>query len=300
MQIDIPSLRSEFYNLYFGRYLRPLRDILWLNMEKALPLQRFLPLRLVSSLLGVCDAPKPTFELQKLCNTTTPKNIVVEKPDVVLMQDTFTTYFRPTPFLAMMKILKHLGKTVAVLPVRQNGKALHVRGALKSFNKVATDNIAWLTPIHDVGVPIVCIDPAATLLWRDEYPNNSIEVLLPQEWLLKQDLSTVSLEGSWRLFPHCIEKATAAQSSDQWKQLFEMLGSDLEIIDASCCGMGGLFGHQKEHKKVSLDIWDIQWAPHEPNETDSITTGYSCFAQAKRIENISLRHPLEVISHSIR
>jgi FAD/FMN-containing dehydrogenase/Fe-S oxidoreductase len=300
VQIDIPKLRSEFYNLYFARYLRPLRDVVWLNMERSIPIQRFLPSRFIASVLGVCDAPKPTYKLKKQLRISTPKQVAVEKPDVVLLQDTFTTYFRPAPFLAMLKILKHLGKTVKVLPVRQNGKALHVRGFLKAFNKVANDNIAWLEPIQREGIPIVCIDPAATLLWRDEYPNNKIDVRLPQEWLLSQDLSSLSLGGTWRLFPHCIESATIRKSNTQWQAIFTSINSELTIVQTSCCGMGGLFGHQKEHKQVSVDIWDIHWAPHKPSNTDSLTTGYSCFAQSLRIENVLLRHPLEAIASTIR
>jgi FAD/FMN-containing dehydrogenase/Fe-S oxidoreductase len=300
VQIDIPKLRSKFYNLYFARYLRPLSDLVWLNMERTIPFQRVLPSRFIASLLGVCDAPKPTYKLKKQLHISTPQQIVNEKPDVVLLQDTFTTYFRQAPFLAMLKILNHLGVKVAVLPVRQNGKALHIRGSLKAFNKVASDNIAWLTPIQQESVPIVCIDPAATLLWRDEYPKNNIDVRLPQEWLLSQDLSSLSLGGNWRLFPHCIEQATVRESSVQWQTIFRSLSSELAIVQTACCGMGGLFGHQKENKQVSLDIWDIHWAPHKPNHSDSLTTGYSCYAQSKRIENVHIRHPLEVIASTIR
>ncbi len=300
MHIDIPSLRAEFYNLYFGRYLRPLRDFVWLNMERTLPLQRFLPSRLIASLLGICDAPKPTYDLQQHFKTTTPELVALEKPDIVLLQDSFTTYFRPAPFLAMLHILHHLGKRVSVLPLRPCGKPLHTRGALDAFKTVADTNISWITPVQDSGIPIIGIDPAATLLWRDEYPNNTIEVLLPQEWLLHQDVSSISINSSWRLFPHCIEKSTATQSNNQWKELFTMMNGELEIIETACCGMGGLFGHQKEHKQLSYDIWDIHWATHKPSESDSLTTGYSCHSQAKRIEHIKLRHPLEVIASTIR
>ncbi|HIB51129.1 MAG TPA: (Fe-S)-binding protein, partial [Phycisphaerales bacterium] len=116
------------------------------------------------------------------------------------------------------------------------------------------------------------------------------------EWLVNQDLSNITLSSKWRLFPHCIERSSAQQSNEQWKQIFASIGSELEIISTSCCGMGGLFGHQKEHKQVSLDIWDIHWGQHNPQSGNALTTGYSCYSQAKRIENISLLHPLEVIA----
>ena len=296
MQIDIPAMRSQFYAFYFTRYLRPMRDTVWLNMEKMLPLQKFMPSRLIARLVGICDPPKPNSKVKKQINTFTPEQIVESKPDVVLLQDSFTSYFRPAPFFAMVEIIKQLGLQVKVLPLRQCGKAQHVRGALTSFDSLANENIKWISPIADANIPIIGIDPAATLLWRDEYPENNIDVLLPQEWLVNQDLSNITLSSKWRLFPHCIERSSAQQSNEQWKQIFASIGSELEIISTSCCGMGGLFGHQKEHKQVSLDIWDIHWGQHNPQSGNALTTGYSCYSQAKRIENISLLHPLEVIA----
>jgi Fe-S oxidoreductase len=91
----------------------------------------------------------------------------------------------------------------------------------------------------------------------------------------------------------------AQQSSHQWQQVFKKMDGELQIVETACCGMGGLFGHQKELKQLSLDIWDIHWAKHEPKESDTLATGFSCRSQAKRIENIELRHPLEIISNSI-
>lgn len=298
MQIDISSMRSHFYEMYYGRYLRPMRDLAWLNMERFMPLQRILPRRIVASLLGISDPPKPSYKLKRQITTSTPQTISKEKPDVVLIQDSFTTHFRHDTFLAMLKIINCLGKRVAILPLKPCGKALHIRGALHAFNKLAKKNIQWLMPIHKCNIPIVGIDPAATLLWRDEYLNNqNVEVLLPQEWLITQDLSSIELDGQWRLFPHCIEQSTATQSSEQWKRVFELIGSKLEIIETSCCGMGGLFGHQRENKQRSLDIWELHWNQHFPNECDSLTTGFSCHSQAKRINDISLKHPLEVIAN---
>ncbi|MDP7005416.1 MAG: FAD-binding and (Fe-S)-binding domain-containing protein [Phycisphaerales bacterium] len=299
MKIDIPSLRSKFYDVYYGRYLRPLRDLVWLNMETAISYQKLLPAKLFASLVGVCDIPKPTNELTKLIKTSTPEQIVKENPDVVLMQDTFTTYFRPAPFLAMLKILRHLEIQVAILPIRPSGKPLHVRGALDTFNKTAKDNIDWIMPVSNLKIPIIGIDPATTLLWRDEYPNNNVDVLLPQEWLITQDLSCISLTENWRLFPHCIEKSTAIKSSEQWSKVFELIGSQLEIVKTSCCGMGGLFGHQKENRKLSFDVWNIHWAQNQPSELNTLATGFSCHSQAKRVEGIYLKHPLEAIANPI-
>jgi Fe-S oxidoreductase len=201
---------------------------------------------------------------------------------------------------SFLRIARTLGFQIAVLPVRPCGKALHVRGKLRAFHAVAHANVRWLEQLKDTNIPIIGIDPAATLLWRDEYPQilklDPVKVHLPQEWLIKQDLSPLQIQENWRLFPHCIEQALVKNSNALWQQIFDRIGSKLEIINTSCCGMGGLFGHEKEHKKQSIKIWNQSWSRHVPSTSDSLTTGYSCHSQASRIEQLSLRHPLEVIS----
>ena len=135
---------------------------------------------------------------------------------------------------------------------------------------------------------------------HEEYPQilnqEPLKVLLTQEWLFDQDLAKLHIRGSWRLFPHCIEHAVVKESETQWQNIFERVGADLQIVNTSCCGMGGLFGHEKEHKQQSIDIWQQSWARYEPNSSNSLTTGYSCYNQANRIENLSMRHPLEVLA----
>ena len=313
MHIDIPSMRSEFYKAYYSRYLRPISDIAWLNMERILPLLstklgRCFTSPMISNMFGIVDPPKiaPQTLAVRLkhrnLNTSDPSEIVQTSPSVVLLQDSFTSFYRPSIFMAMVGILEKLEVSFAVLPLKPCGKALHIRGSAKAFEKIARRNVAWLQPIHDAGIPIVGFDPAATLLWRDEYPcvlaseELSVQVLLPQEWLIEQDLSSLHASGSWRLFPHCVEQALARDSSDQWKQVFNSLGIELSIMNVSCCGMGGLFGHQKNYKDQSKMTWEMHWAPNEPNPDDSLITGFSCHSQAMRTQQISLLHPLEIIA----
>ena len=313
MHIDIPTMRSQFYNAYYGRYLRPISDIAWLNMERFLPLLstkvgRCFTSPRISTLFGISDPPKIARETlaaglkRRGIHTSDPSNISKPYPSVVLLQDSFTSFYRPSIFMAMIDILLSLPLDFAILPLRPCGKALHVRGSLGAFKKVARRNVDWLLPLQESGIPIIGIDPAATLLWRDEYPRMlgvdepPIRVMLPQEWLIDQDLSSIHAHGSWRLFPHCIEQSLAKESYGQWKHIFESIGIGLTIMKTSCCGMGGIFGHQGKFREQSMRTWDMHWAPLEPDQSNSMTTGFSCHSQAKRGSNISLLHPLEIIS----
>ena len=302
MHIDIPTLRSEFYALYFSRYFRPIRDHVWFNMESILPflaspLGKLLPTKLLGSLIGIVDAPKAN-RTHRL-HSCSPFEAIKNNASVAILQDSYTTYFRSNVLTSLYKILAHLGHNVAVLDCRPNGKAFHVRGNTNRFQSVAMNNTDWLDPLQGAHIPIVGIDPAATLLWRDEYKSATskiIQVLLPQEFLVEQDLSSIHCSGTWELLPHCIENSLAPQSKMQWKQIFKSIGASLELKQAACCGMGGMFGHQQEFKEQSIHIWNQNWAPHIHRDKKTLVTGFSCASQAKRIENVNLIHPLEVIS----
>jgi Fe-S oxidoreductase len=308
MQIDIPNMRAEFYDAYFGRYLRPIRDHIWFNMERLLPvlsspIGRLLPSGIVASLFGIVDPPKIAKKFRWSISPCTPHEAVQKKPCVVLLQDSFTAFFRPQVIEAFISLARHLKKDVALLHYKPSGKAFHIRGNLSAFKNIAQSNLDWLQPVMRANIPIVGIEPATTLLWRDEYAalseSENIQVMLPQEWLINQDLSTLNLHGKWKLFPHCIEKAQTPGSQIEWQTIFNTVGGELELIETACCGMGGLFGHEQEHKKQSLAIWHHHWVPHTPQQHNSLVTGYSCHSQAKRAENISLLHPLEILTNSI-
>jgi FAD/FMN-containing dehydrogenase/Fe-S oxidoreductase len=305
MEIDIPQMRSEFLSYYYSRYPRPIRDFIWSRMEgflkfKSTRVGNFLMHSSLSKAVGIVDVPKISSKIR--VHTSSVEEIKKGKLDVVLLQDSFTTYFRPQVMTSFIRIVSSLGLNLAVLPIRPCGKALHVRGKLRTFHAVAHANVCWLEQLQGTNIPIVGIDPAATLLWREEYPKvlslDPIKVLLPQEWLIGQDLSRLEILGNWKLFLHCNEQSLVKNSGTQWQQIFERAGSNLEIVKTACCGMGGIFGHEKEHKKKSISIWNQSWGKHNPTNETSLTTGYSCQVQASRIEHLSLRHPLEIIGKS--
>ncbi|MBC8523258.1 FAD-binding oxidoreductase [PVC group bacterium] len=305
MIIDIPKMRSVFLDYYYSRFPRPFRDFIWFRMEWLLAFRATLVGRIctpswLAPLFGIVDPPKVSKRLQ--IKTSSISKILTTHPKVIILQDSFTTCVRPELVVSLLSIVKKLGIDAAVLPLKPCGKALHVRGKRKAFHAVAQANVQWLKQLGDANVPIVGIDPAAALLWREEYPevlgsdDESIGVLLPQKWLVEQDLSPLHVNGSWRLFPHCIERVVETELEEKWQEIFERVGAHLEVVRTACCGMGGLFGHEREHKQQSIDIWHQSWGRHKPETSNSLATGYSCCSQARRVENITLRHPLEVLA----
>uniref|UniRef100_UPI00258563D7 (Fe-S)-binding protein n=1 Tax=Pseudomonas sp. TaxID=306 RepID=UPI00258563D7 len=187
-------------------------------------------------------------------------------------------------------------------PYRANGKPLQVQGFLGAFERTARRNAAQLASLAGFGVKLVGLDPAMTLVYRQEYPKvpgiaRMPEVLLPQEWLLQVLPKEQKVVGDkvYRLLGHCTEKTNAPASVSQWQQVFERLGLGLKPESTGCCGMSGTYGHEARNQATSRTIFDQSWAGKLAKDGEALATGYSCRSQVKRMADKQLRHPLEVV-----
>ncbi|MFI7868900.1 hypothetical protein ACIF8X_24580, partial [Ectopseudomonas khazarica] len=210
IKVNVPEFRSRFLELYHRRYLRPLRDYLIGSLEFSLPLLAHLPWlynapmgsRLVNTLLaerlGMVDSPTLSdFDFRATCRrfavqTATPKRLAeldesLRARSLILVQDAFTRYFETPVFAAFIELASRLGYRVLLAPYSANGKPLHVQGFLGAFARTARRNARRLQALANFGIPLVGLDPAMTLVYRQEYAKldglDCPPVLLPQEWL---------------------------------------------------------------------------------------------------------------------
>lgn len=229
---------------------------------------------------------------------------------VFVRPDAFTTYFDPGLLPAVAKLIRGLGLEPVVLGYRPLGKALHVHGFLEAFRDIAARERARLGRLTDLGRPIVGIDPSTSLLDRDEYrkvapdgPEPALQLL--QEWLHDVDLPTVRRAAErrrYRLLLHCTERTAEPRSADLWRDVFQRLGLELEVVDLGCCGMAGTYGHQLEHRGHSRQLYDMSWrraVEGVPPEC-LLTTGYSCRSQVQRESGFRPAHPIEVMAGLLR
>lgn len=151
-------------------------------------------------------------------------------------------------------------------PFLPNGKPLQVQGFLTAFKAAARRNAAQLKALAASGVALVGLDPAMTLVYRQEYCKvpglqNLPDVLLPQEWLLKALPAEQALViGTYRLLPHCTERTNVASSSSDWVQVVSRLGLTLQVQRVGCCGMSGTYGHEARNVATSRIIFEQSWA----------------------------------------
>ena len=239
------------------------------------------------------------------------------KNSVILLQDAFTSFYESQVVVEFYQLLKKLGFSVYVAPFHPNGKPLHIKGFLKKFRNVAERNIKWLTHVGGSGIPIVGLDPSIVLTYRDEYikilgqNNLKIKVLLPQEFLMmnrdncrKHSVKSMQNFEEYHLLGHCTEKTTAESALELWKDVFDLFGLDLMLINSGCCGMAGTYGHETEHYEESLGIYDLSWRKKIPEDPfcrqKVLVTGFSCRSQVKRFDGFSPLHPVQALLREIK
>ncbi|MFO0751689.1 MAG: FAD-linked oxidase C-terminal domain-containing protein, partial [Myxococcota bacterium] len=214
VKVDVPSFRAHFLEQYHTRYLRKPSDALVGRLEGALRLMARLPLvfnfflgmrwfqKLMGAVTGLVDTPllaRPTLRQRLKARGLAELDwrrleLGGAPPDktVYLLQDAFTTFYEPDIVLAARDVLEVLGWKPVLVPFFENGKGLHVKGFLGRFDKTVRKNVALLERLARTGAPIVGIEPAVVLTYRDEYvatqraagrPAPSAKVELLQEFL---------------------------------------------------------------------------------------------------------------------
>ncbi len=326
VRVDVPDFRAQFLELYHRRYARPLGDYFTAILERILPLLALAP-RLANALMGnavgrwltslvagIIDAPllDPATAVARLAAHGIPisgpgdiERLPKGSRAVVVLQDAFTTFYEPAVLEASCLLLRALGFEPHVLPYFENGKALHIKGFLRAFGRVVARNSDLLRRVARLGFPLVGIEPAVVLTYRDEYPKQlasepGFRVSLLQEWLAEQSLAAkvVASVPTFRLLSHCTEQALVSQAPALWATVFRALGVPVEIVKTGCCGMCGVYGHEVAHKANSLGIFDLSWKRKidpEKGRDQVLATGHSCRTQVERALGFTPRHPAQAL-----
>ena len=325
VNVDVPSVKSRFLELYHTRYRRSWRDKVIANTEYSIAKQAKLP-RVTNFVLNrrlthwmlkkafkLVDAPLlSTPTLHQLCCRYGIRQYNVDdiisaetkgqtNKAVVLIQDWVTRFYEADIVVAYYQFLTKLGFKVYLLKWFPNGKPLHVKGYLQKFGKFAQHNITILSKIQAVGVPMVGIDPSITLTYRDEYAEyGDIEVHLIQEWLAQQDLSPVQINSpnqTVTLLMHCTEKTHHVNTTRSWQTVFSCLGLKLNIAQTGCCGMAGTYGHELEHQVNSRRLFEMSWEKYLSQNGILLASGYSCRSQVQRLRGKKLLHPVVYLTN---
>ncbi|MFC3340245.1 D-2-hydroxyglutarate dehydrogenase YdiJ [Paracandidimonas soli] len=334
VKVNVPEFRSRFLQLYHQRYLRPLRDYMIGSLEFTIPWFAKAPAlyngimdqpwvrKLLQTRVGLVDSPlidrtdlSPALKAWRV-RPATAEALASLSPEqkarsIVLVQDSFTRYFETGLLADFIELAARLGFQVWMAPLLPNGKPLHVQGFMRAFEKAAVRNAAQLRRLAGAGIPLVGVDPAMTLTYRQEYLKVSgagqvPQVMMPHEWLLQalpEGSQPAADSPSYRLLAHCTEKTNAPDSSKQWEGVFARCGLRLRVQATGCCGMSGTYGHEARNLETSRTIYSQSWQAHVETleeQDEALATGYSCRSQVKRLSERTLRHPLQVLLERMR
>ncbi|MCJ2092574.1 FAD-binding oxidoreductase [Methylobacterium sp. J-072] len=331
IKVDVPTFRAKFLALYHARYARPLKDHLVAALEPLLPLAARMPrlsnavlanplARMLLAKAGLVGIPalSPVDLKTRLAGlgvaTATPEVLARLAPaererTVLLVQDAFTSHFEAALVVDACALLIALGFQPWLVPYRPNGKPLHVHGFLARFAVVARSNAAMLRTLAHSGVPLVGLDPSMTLTYRSEYAqalgaDDLPQVQILQEWLATQLDRIAPRQGNatLRLLPHCTERTNAPGAVRDWQAVFTHLGLRLDVPAAGCCGMAGTYGHETRNRATSEAIYGLSWAHHVADAPGGtlLADGYSCRSQAKLVDGVRLRHPVQALLDHVR
>ncbi|MBN6063493.1 D-2-hydroxyglutarate dehydrogenase YdiJ [Aggregatibacter actinomycetemcomitans] len=340
IKIDVPSFRSKFFHFYHQRYLRPIKDYVVSNVEFIAPLMakqaKFfnyftaakVSQKAAEKYLGMTDLPllsTPNLQQQLIqighkndSLETLERLSAVEKQNVLLIvQDPFTSYYEAKVVADFVALTEKLGFKAVLLPFKPNGKAQHIKGFLTRFAKTAKNQADFLNRMAKLGLPLVGVDPAIVLSYRDEYKEilrearGDFHVLTAHEWL-KQQLDNGTLlqhtkntgkngrtfePHQWYLFPHCTEITAMPNSAKEWQQIFAAFTQQLQVESVGCCGMAGTFGHETQHIEMSKAIYVSSWEQKLQSKSPDycLATGYSCRSQVKRFAHYQPKHPVQAL-----
>jgi len=328
VKVDVPEFRSKFLELYYSRYLRPLKDYFVGSLEMVLPYAAKAPKvynavmgatwvqKILEKTAGLSDSPLLSTidfdqELQKLGVRYADLENIAELSDeekasaVIIVQDAFTRFFETQFVLDSIQLLQALGFTPLISPFLPNGKPLHVHGFRKAFNNTVQKTSEKLNALASTGIPLVGLEPSMTLAYRGEYQkatDNAPTVMLMQEWLVTQQSQLEKYQSGvttqYKLLAHCTEKTNAPASIKQWQEVFSALGHQLHIVNVGCCGMAGTYGHETQNLETSKHIYSLSWSEvinNPENEDVLVASGFSCRSQVKRIDGKRVPNPLEVL-----
>ncbi|MGJ3493941.1 Anaerobic glycerol-3-phosphate dehydrogenase subunit C [Piscirickettsia salmonis] len=337
VQVNIPNSKAKFLNHYYQKNKRPLKDYLIAHIESLLPLQATIP-RFFNTLshnpistylikqLGLADLPRlstpslsarlkkaqiPIYNLNDLHQLSRADR---EKA-VILVQDPFTSFYEAELITDAYDLIKKLGYQPLILPFKKNGKAMHVKGFLTSFNQLVEENSQFFNQISNTGIPMIGLDASTVLCYRDEYQDYSnqsnlqpkFNILLISEWLKSINIhSSITKKYhsaiEYTLLQHCTEKSLLPESTKQWSNIFKYFNLTLNIIPSGCCGMAGTYGHETEHAKNSEKLFRQNWQEtiEQYSKEQILATGFSCRCQTKRFKGFKPKHPLNALLHALQ
>lgn len=314
-----PSLRTRLF-AHLPRLLHQLP-----LAGKLIALRNRLPwlTRLGEKLIGISARPLP----QPAPHPFTASRHAAppdQRPSVVLFIDTFTRHFEPANATAALAVLDAAGYQVILAEAPAGsadtrplccGRSYLAHGLVEEARSEARRVVEALTPLIDAGHPVIGLEPSCLLALRDDYRSlglgEAAERVSRNAWLFEEFLARELQAGRAHLafqpgaqpllvHGHCHQKAVGAMKAMR-KVLNQLPQTEVEWIEASCCGMAGSFGYEAEHHDHSLQMAELALFPalRAQPEAALVANGFSCRQQIREGTAHQPRHLAVVLQERL-
>jgi FAD/FMN-containing dehydrogenase/Fe-S oxidoreductase len=245
--------------------------------------------------------------------------------EVLLFVDTFNNYMEPENARAAQQVLESAGYTVHFSSVPNQrplccGRTYLAVGLIDQAKAEARRCLDRLLPFVNRGIAVVGLEPSCLLSLRDEFLSYGYgaeaEKLSRSAYLFEEFLVRENQAGRLQLslkplgtnkvlvHGHCHQKAFDAfhpvQTVLKWIPQLE-----LSVVDSSCCGMAGSFGHEAEHYAASLAMAELSLLPAVRSarladpETIVVADGTSCRHQIHDATHEEAIHVARVLARAL-
>lgn len=330
--VDMARLKSEFLAHYYEKHPRPLGKRLTAATRSTAMKAQMHPrlfnfmlqnrwVRLLLEKLAGLDRRRqlPRFSQNSFCSHLRKLPVAAHQTeaDVVLFIDTFTDFYEPEIGISAVHLLHRLGIRPWCFTQGCCQRPLISAGLLDKARTQGASVLRHLAPSLKRKVPIIVLEPSCYATLADDFPDlledrdaahqlgSCIQTI--EEFVSKNHLqeelrrATYSSPGTVVLHGHCQQKALIGTSATA--ELLRCLpNSQVEVLDAGCCGMAGSFGYEKSHYAISEKIGGQRLFPRLRKLEDGsliAASGFSCRAQIRHFTDREALHPAEILANRL-
>jgi Fe-S oxidoreductase len=329
------AMKIEFLYQYHQRHRRTIKDKLIAHLPRYAPtLARFAKLANLRN-----QIPGLPVLSEKMTGLSASRSLPVWRrdrflgqaevpdgahgPEVVLLADTFNTYFEPENLRAAVTVFAAANyQTIVAEPAGGGrplccGRTYLATGMIEEARAEAQRMLTALKPFVERGVPVVGLEPSCLLGLRDEFrsllPGKETDALAELALTFEEFLSREQAAGRLKLklnplpqrralvHGHCHQKAF-----DVMPTVIEVLNMipDLEVdsIQSGCCGMAGAFGYDAKQLDVSRKMAEASLLPAvraAGEDTVIVTDGTSCRHQIRDFTERKALHVARVLADAL-
>ena len=333
--VDMAAMKIEFLYQYHQRHRRKLMDKLVAYLPRYAPTLARVPflanlrnqipgLAVLSEKIAGLSAGRslPAWRRDRfLGQVEVPGG--ARGPEVVLLADTFNTWFEPENLRAAVAVLSAANYNTIVAESADGGRPLCcgrtflATGMINEARAEAQRMLNALRPFVERGVPVVGLEPSCLFGLRDEFklllPGEETDALAELALTFEEFLAREQIAGRLDLrlarlpvrralvHGHCHQKAF-----DVMPAVIEVLNMvpDLEVetIQSGCCGMAGAFGYAAKHADMSRKMAELSLLPAvraARQDTVIVADGTSCRHQIRDFTDRKALHVARVLADAL-